>query len=117
MLASGSIPLICDPVRRIAGAPAGDYWDGGLIDKSLPWRARPRRHAWLSNVILIAPSRALLARLPNGKLPDRSDFYRYGPDHAARITAWERAISESQRFAEAAMAWLQSPDPSIVRPL
>jgi predicted acylesterase/phospholipase RssA len=146
MLASGSIPLLCDPVRGIAGAPAGDYWDGGLIDyhlmlpyprldrlvlyphfvpwvtpgwldKSLPWRARPRRHAWLSNVILIAPSRALLARLPNGKLPDRNDFYRYGSDHAARTAAWERAISESHRFADAAMAWLQSPDPSIVRPL
>jgi hypothetical protein len=146
LLASGSIPLICDPVRDIAGAPPGDYWDGGLIDyhlllrypqldrlvlyphfipwvtpgwldKGLPWRARTRQHAWLANVILIAPSPAMLARLPNGKLPDRNDFYRYGQDHAARISAWEKAIAEMERFAAAAMTWLQSPDLSLVQPL
>ncbi|HQR56097.1 MAG TPA: patatin-like phospholipase family protein [Burkholderiaceae bacterium] len=146
LLASGSIPIVCDPVSDIAGAPPGDYWDGGLIDyhlllpyadlerlvlyphfvpwvtpgwldKYLPWRARPRGHDWLSNVLLIAPSRAMLERLPKGKLPDRNDFYRYGTDHAARIRAWEQAVAEAQRFADAAMAWLQSPDPSKVQPL
>jgi hypothetical protein len=146
LLASGSIPLICDPVRDIAGVLPGDYWDGGLIDyhlllpypqldrlvlyphfvpwvtpgwldKGLPWRARPRQHPWLANVILIAPSTAMLARLPNGKLPDRNDFYRYGVDHGARIAAWDKAIAEMERFAVAAMTWLQSPDLSIVRPL
>jgi hypothetical protein len=146
LLASGSIPLLCDPVRHIAGAPPGDYWDGGLIDyhlllpypqldglvlyphfvpwvtpgwldKSLAWRARPRAHPWLANVVLIAPSRAMLQHLPAGKLPDRQDFYRYGTDHAARIGAWERAIAEMQRFADAAAAWLTRPDVSIARPL
>lgn len=146
LLASGSIPLICDPVRNIAGAPSGDYWDGGLIDyhlllpyrelggvvlyphfvpwvtpgwldKSLRWRARPRDHAWLANVLLIAPSAAMLQRLPNGKLPDRSDFYHYGIDHAARIAVWERAIAECERFAEAALSWLTQPDLSLARPL
>jgi hypothetical protein len=146
LLASGSIPLVCDPVRDIAGAPPGAYWDGGLIDyhlllpyqtlgrivlyphfvpwltpgwldQSLRWRARPQLHAWLSNVVLIAPSAAMLARLPNGKLPDRQDFYRYGMDHAARIVAWERAIAECERFADAAMAWLNRPDLSVARPL
>lgn len=146
LLASGSIPLVCDPVRNVAGAPAGDYWDGGLIDyhlllpyaqmkgivlyphfvphvtpgwldKFLPWRARPRGHLWLSNVLLIAPSAAMLAKLPRGKLPDRSDFYRYGTDHASRIQHWERAINESQRFADAAMGWLERPDPTLIRPL
>jgi hypothetical protein len=146
LLASGSIPLICDPVREIAGAPLGDYWDGGLIDyhlmlpydsvpglvlyphfvpwvtpgwldKGLRWRARPRQHEWLAKVILIAPSAAMLACMPKGKLPDRQDFHRYGSDHAGRIAAWERAIAESQRFAEAAMRWLESPDLSVARPL
>ncbi len=37
LLASGSIPLVADPVRSIDGAPAGDYWDGGLIDYHLYW--------------------------------------------------------------------------------
>jgi hypothetical protein len=146
LLASGSIPLVAEPVRDIAGAPPGAYWDGGLIDyhlllpyarlpgltlyphfvpwvtpgwldKSLPWRARPRAHPWLASMVLIAPSRGLLARLPNGKLPDRQDFYRYGTDHAARIAAWERAIGEMQRYAEAAAAWLERPDLALARPL
>lgn len=146
LLASGSIPLVCEPVRDIAGAPPGDYWDGGLIDyhlqlpyerlpglvlyphfvpwvtpgwldKSLPWRARPRAHAWLANVLLIAPSPAMLARLPNRKLPDRNDFYRYAQDHAARIRDWERAIGEMQRFADEAMAWMARPDIAQAQPL
>jgi hypothetical protein len=59
----------------------------------------------------------MLDRLPNRKLPDRSDFYKYGQDHAARIGAWERAIGESQRFAEAAMRWLAAPDTTLARAL
>jgi len=68
-------------------------------------------------VLLISPSPALLARLPNGKLPDRNDFYRYGLDHDARERDWRRAMAESQRFAEEAMAWLERPDPSLLAPL
>ena len=41
LLASGSIPRVADPVRDIAGAPAGAYWDGGLIDYHLHWDWRP----------------------------------------------------------------------------
>jgi hypothetical protein len=35
LLASGTLPLIMQPVREIAGTPAGSYWDGGLIDYHL----------------------------------------------------------------------------------
>ncbi|HJV51380.1 MAG TPA: patatin-like phospholipase family protein [Noviherbaspirillum sp.] len=35
LLASGSLPFIMEPVRHIADAPAGTYWDGGLIDYHL----------------------------------------------------------------------------------
>jgi hypothetical protein len=98
LLASGSIPLLCDPVRNPAGAPAGDYWDGGLIDyhlllpycvlpglvlyphfapdvtagwldKFLPWRRSVRAHRWLDNVLLITPSRALLAACRTARCP------------------------------------------------
>ena len=152
LLASGTIPLVCAPVRDIAGAPAGNYWDGALIDyhlmlpyprltraggrrrivfyphfndyvtpgwldKHLPWRRAPRGHPWLEDLLLVAPSPALLARLPNGKLPDRQDFYRYGQDHAARIRDWERAIGECERFAEAVLRWLEHPDPDLLRPI
>jgi len=152
LVASGTIPIVCSPVRGIAGAPPGNYWDGALVDyhlqlpyerltrsgprrrlvlyphfndyvtpgwldKHLPWRRKARNHPWLDDVLLIAPSPAFLATLPNGKLPDRKDFYRYGQDHASRIRDWERAISECQRFAEAALSWLQHPDPSLLKSL
>jgi hypothetical protein len=151
LLASGTIPLIARPVRDIAGAPPGNYWDGALVDyhlllpyprlqakrgggivfyphfndyltpgwldKHLPWRRAPRAHPWLVDMLLVAPSPAFLATLPNGKLPDRQDFHRYGPDHAARIRAWETAIAECGRFAEAVIAWLERPDPALIEPI
>lgn len=152
LLASGTIPLVCAPVRDVPGAPPGLYWDGALVDyhlllpyqrltrdgarrrivfyphfndyvtpgwldKHLPWRRSPRGHAWLDDVLLVAPSPAFLATLPNGKLPDRQDFYRYGLDHAARIRDWERAIGECGRFAEAVLRWMERPDPGVLRPI
>lgn len=151
LLASGTIPLLASPVRDVAGAPAGNYWDGALVDyhlvlpyarltgpsqgrlvfyphfndyltpgwldKHLPWRRAARAHAWLDDVLLVAPSPAFLATLPNGKLPDRQDFYHYGPDHAARIRAWETAIAECGRFADAVLAWMERPDLSQVEPI
>ena len=153
LLASGTIPLLATPVRNIAGAPPGNYWDGALVDyhlllpysrltaggrgkrrivfyphfnnyvtpgwldKHLPWRRAPRAHAWLDDVLLVAPTPAFLATLPNGKLPDRQDFYHYGPDHGARIRAWEQAIAECGRFAEAVMRWLERPDPTLIKPI
>ncbi|MGZ5198790.1 MAG: patatin-like phospholipase family protein [Telluria sp.] len=137
LLASGSIPLVLQAVSNISGAPDGAYWDGGLIDyhlhlpyqresglvlyphftdhivpgwldKTMPWR-RVRGDA-LENLILISPSRSFLARLPNRKLPDRSDFKRYGQNHAARIHDWTVAINESARMAEAFARWVEQPD-------
>lgn len=35
LLASGTLPLIMKAVREIPGAPAGTYWDGGIIDYNL----------------------------------------------------------------------------------
>lgn len=137
LLASGSIPLVLQAVNDIAGAPAGAYWDGGLIDyhlhlpyqqdsglvlyphftdhivpgwldKSLPWRRA--RGAAVENMILVSPSPAFLSRLPNGKLPDRSDFKRHGQNHKKRIHDWTFAINESERMAEALARWIDKPD-------
>jgi hypothetical protein len=146
LLASGSIPLLCAPVCDPSEAPRGHYWDGGVIDyhlllpftrlpglvfyphfvpeitpgwldKQLPWRRGTRGHAWLDNVLLVAPSRALLARLPGGRLPDRHDFHRFGRDHAARRRAWKLAIAECERFADEVRAWLERPVLECVQPL
>ena len=69
------------------------------------------------DVLLVAPSATFLATLPNGKLPDRQDFYHYGLDHGTRIRAWETAIAECRRFAEAVMRWLERPDPTLIKPI
>ena len=35
LLASGTLPLVMQPVRDLAHAPPGTYWDGGIIDYNL----------------------------------------------------------------------------------
>jgi hypothetical protein len=142
LLASASIPLILEGVVNIPSAPTGIYWDGGIIDyhlhlpyhhakglvlyphftdrivpgwldKAMPWRHA--RGEWLDNVVLVAPSRDYLARLPHGKLPDRKDFSRF--DDAARTKYWRTAIAESDRLAEAFYEFVRRPDPAQVLPL
>jgi len=137
LLASGSIPLVLEAVTGIAGAPDGPYWDGGLVDyhlhlpyarepglvlyphftdhivpgwldKSMPWRRA--RDAALDDVVLVSPSPSFLARLPNGKMPDRADFKFYGQQHDSRIRDWSYAIGESERMAEAFANWCDKPD-------
>jgi predicted acylesterase/phospholipase RssA len=144
LLASASIPLVLEGVSDIARAPTGVYWDGGIIDyhphlpyhhakglvlyphftdrivpgwldKGMPWRRA--RGEWLDNVVLVAPSREYLAKLPHGKLPDRKDFGRFARDDAARMKYWRTAIAESERLAEAFHEFVRRPDPAVVLPL
>ena len=144
LMASASIPLVLDGVADVPRAPAGVYWDGGIIDyhlhlpyhhaqglvlyphftdrivpgwldKALPWRKA--RGAWLDNVVLVAPSRAYLARLPHGKLPDRKDFVRYENDYDGRLKYWRAAIAESARLGDAFLEFARAPDPAKVQPL
>ena len=126
LLASGSIPMIMQGVRDIPGAGPGTYRDGGLLDyhldlpysgedivlyphftdkvipgwfdKGMPWRRGDGGR--LQDVLLLAPSRDYLARLPHGKLPDRKDFSRYLGDDAGRERYWRTAMSESQRLGD-----------------
>jgi hypothetical protein len=148
LLASGTIPLVADPVRDPLRAPPGLYWDGGLIDyhlllqwqhldglllyphftpwltpgwldKSLPWRRRgpAAARAWLDDTLLLVPSDALLARLPGGRLPDRTDFHRHGADHDGRLRAWRRAIGECEAMVDDLAAFVRRPDPARLEPL
>lgn len=126
LLASGSIPMIMEGVRDIPGAGPGTYRDGGLLDyhldlpysgndivlyphftdtiipgwfdKGMPWRRGDTGR--LQDVLLLAPSPEYLARLPNGKLPDRKDFSRYLGDDSGRERDWRIAMSESRRLGD-----------------
>ncbi|HEU4460648.1 MAG TPA: phospholipase [Methylibium sp.] len=128
LLASCSIPFALKAVHDIPGAPPGAYWDGGITDYHLHWNYAPvapglvlyphfqrevvpgwldkshrRRHRatpFLDNVVVLAPDPAWIARLPNAKLPDRTDFRRYSSDLPARIAVWSRAVRESERLAD-----------------
>ena len=144
LLASASIPMVLEGVPNIARAPAGVYWDGGIIDyhlhlpyhhaeglvlyphftdrivpgwldKAMPWRRA--RGQWLDNVVVVSPSAEYLAKLPDGKLPDRKDFARYAGDDAKRMATWRHAIAESERLGEAFLEFAARPDPSRVLPL
>jgi len=142
--ASCSIPFMLSAVHDIPGAPPGAYWDGGItdyhlhlnynnaegivlyphfqqavvpgwLDKGLKWRHGAT--SFLDRMVVLAPDPAWVATLPNGKLPDRTDFTRYGHDGAMRSAVWARAAAESQRLADELAGWLERPDASALRPL
>ncbi|GIX25204.1 MAG: hypothetical protein KatS3mg122_2435 [Caldimonas sp.] len=146
LLASCSIPFVLKAVHDIAGAPPGAYWDGGITDYHLHWnyasmgegivlyphfqqavvpgwldkplRHRHRATAALANVLVLAPAASWVASLPDRKLPDRTDFKRYGSDNEARSRAWQRCVDESERLAEEWAQWLEGGTPAnVLNPL
>ncbi len=125
ILATGSIPMVLEGVRNIAGAPRGTYRDGGIIDyhldfphagedrlalylhfynfikpgwfdKPLSWR-QPSQ-ASIDRTILISPSASFVARLPNEKIPDRHDFENYTPER--RVRDWRTAVKACEELAD-----------------
>lgn len=125
VLASAAIPLVLQGVRNIDGAPEGVYRDGGIIDyhldlplsdpdrltlfphffeqlipgwfdKKLAWRRPDRKHT--DRTILIFPSAEFIHRLPNSKIPDRSDFTTMSPE--LRVKVWRSAVAACEQLAE-----------------
>jgi len=144
--ASCSIPFVLQAVHDIPGAPPGAYWDGGItdyhlhleyacgpgpglvlyphfqksvvpgwLDKGLKWRHRAT--PFLDKMIVLAPDPEWVRQLPNGKLPDRTDFAHYAKDLPGRIHAWTRATSASRQLADEFAQWLERPDPGRVEAL
>lgn len=136
LLASGSIPMVMQAITEIEGLTPATYRDGGLLDyhldlpyqgdglvlyphftdrvipgwfdKSLKWRRACQAN--MQDVVLISPSAEYLARLPHGKLPDRSDFKRYLGNDDARERYWRLAMQESTRLGDAFLALTQRED-------
>lgn len=125
LLATAAVPFLFEPVAALDGARPGLYLDGGIMDyhldipfagdglvlyphfsdrvipgwfdKFLKWRKADPRN--LSRTVLVCPSAEFVAGLPHGKIPDRGDFKRIPT--AQRLTAWKRAVAETQRLADA----------------
>ncbi|MGB5722371.1 MAG: hypothetical protein WBM34_16890 [Woeseiaceae bacterium] len=125
VIATGSIPLVLTGVRDIVGAAPGVYRDGGVIDYhlDLPHSARERmtlfphfyerivpgwfdkKLKWrrphpgnVDRTILISPSAEFVAKLPNAKIPDRSDFAKYTPKE--RVIAWRSCVAACEQLAD-----------------
>lgn len=128
LVATGAIPMVVAGIRDIYGAPNGIYRDGGLTDYHLTrhygakdddltlfflhqeriipgWldkrltKRQPRPEA-LENVVLVYPSDNLIAKLPQGKVPDRDDFKTYMDDPATRIKNWRLAAAQCSHLGE-----------------
>ena len=87
----------------------------GWLDKSLKWRHQST--PYLDNMVLLAPRPEWVKTLPNGKLPDRTDFTHYGQDLNSRVKAWTAGTSASTQLADEFAAWLRQPDGRQVLPL
>jgi hypothetical protein len=125
IIASGSIPMVMQGVRDIHGAPPGTYRDGGVIDyhfdmptvdedrislfphffdwlkpgwfdRKLAWRKVNPKH--MDRTLLICPSPEFIARLPDGKVPDRTDFVRMSENR--RIRLWWEVVKACEELAE-----------------
>ena len=124
LLASGSIPLLLDPVR-LPDHPQHALYDGGILDyhplprrdspglvlyphfqprvvpgwfdKQLRWRHTPRGP--LQRTVIISPGAEWVASLPGGRIPDRHDFTRQSPRE--RVMRWTRIAAEGERLREA----------------
>lgn len=124
LLASGSIPLVLDPVTEIAGMQPGQFIDGGLtdyhfawpfqtsglvlfphfyphaspgwFDKSLPWRRAKAKD--FQQVAMLCPTPEWVASLPFGKIPDRTDFNKISDP--VRIAYWQEVTERSFELAE-----------------
>ena len=125
VIATGAIPIVLEGVRDIPGAPAGMYRDGGVIDYHLdfPHSASDRlavylhfynylkpgwfdkrldrrlaRETSVDRTLLISPSPDFVARLPNGKIPDRTDFTSMAP--AERVRVWRGVVAACRELAD-----------------
>ncbi len=87
----------------------------GWLDK--PFAHRHRATPDLDNVILLSPTPEFVRSLPNGKLPDRTDFKRYVDAPKARMAAWQTAVAAGERLREEFVRWLARGDAHSVWPL
>lgn len=130
VLASGSIPGVMEGVSDIPGHEGHVFRDGGMqdyhldlpyhggdpkeeftlfphfsetiipnwFDKGLPWRKPSQKN--LSHVILIAPSKDFISRLPYGKIPDRNDFKLFKGRDLERVAYWRQVLQECQKLGD-----------------
>jgi len=117
LVASGAIPMVIEPTKIIGGKDRW-HWDGGMVDyhfsgpfnvseglvlyphffpklvpgwfdKTLPWRKVKAQD--YDNVVMLVPSKELIAGLPYGKIPDRKDFQKFSDEE--RLDYWSKVMT------------------------
>ena len=61
-----------------------------------------------ANLLLIYPSAAFVAGLPDGYIPDRDDFKRFARAPEERIRRWREVVAASEALGEELLADLES---------
>lgn len=100
LLASGSIPIVMQGIKDIAGVPSGMYRDGGIVDYHFDFQLKNNnglilyphfnsnpKAGWFDknlkrkvksenydNIVMLVPSSKFVESLPFSKIPDRNDF-------------------------------------------
>jgi len=128
VMASGAIPLVVGGVRDIFGASTGVYRDGGMLDYHLNqayavkddeitlfflhqerivpgWMDKKLKNRQppdniLDNVLMVHLSDEFVAKLPYGKVPDRTDFKTFVDDPVNRIRYWRQAVDQAAPLGE-----------------
>lgn len=133
LLASGSIPMVMQGIKDIAGAPQGMYRDGGIIDYHFDinilsndgltlyphFNSRPKAGWFDKNLnrdvkaehynktVMLVPSDKFIDSLPYKKIPDRKDFTSM--DASTRIKYWKKVLEETEKVAECFERYLSNP--------
>lgn len=133
LLASGSIPMVMQGIRDIAGCPNGMYRDGGIVDYHFdievkndgltlyPHFSSTLKAGWFDKnlsrkvkqkhydkTVLICPSVQFIKSLPYGKIPDRTDFTTMTPKE--RQAYWQRVFIASEQLAQEFAQFYQTQD-------
>jgi hypothetical protein len=87
----------------------------GWLDKALKWRHKAS--PFLDSTLVLAPNPEWVKTLPNGKLPDRTDFMTYDRDLGGRVKVWTAAAKASDQLADEFAQWLAQPDIGRLQPL
>lgn len=128
LLATGSIPIIIDGVKGLAGE--GVYQDGGITDYAFDLPLHPQDgfvlfphfskipvpgwfdKGWInqykpwrkpskenySRTIMLVPSDNFIESLPYSKIPDRHDFLKM--DDQQRISYWRAVVDKAEKITE-----------------
>lgn len=139
LLASGSIPIVMEGIKNIAGVPEGMYRDGGIIDYHFDFKLKNNdglilyphfnsepKAGWFDknlkrrvktenydNVVMLVPSTKFIDSLPYSKIPDRTDFTKMSS--AQRIKYWKTVLSETEKTSDYFNEFLDKKDYQKIR--